>query len=53
MKIISLYSILLLISCSSDNKKVDSILDTETFKKKPSTYMELMQTIQEDVFKYL
>jgi hypothetical protein len=52
MKIISLYSILLFISCSSDDIKVDSIPDTEPIAMQPATDMELMQTVQEDVFKY-
>ena len=52
MKIISLYSILLFISCSSDDMKVDSILHTEPIAMQPATDMELMQTVQEDVFKY-
>ena len=52
MKIISLYSVLLFISCSSDDIKVDSIPDTEPIAMQPSADMELMQTVQEDVFKY-
>ena len=52
MKITSLYFILLFISCSSDDIKVDSNPDTEPIAMQPATDMELMQTVQEDVFKY-
>ena len=43
---------LILFSCSSDDIKVDSIPDTEPITMQPATDMELMQTVQEGVFKY-
>ncbi|MDG1386289.1 MAG: glucoamylase family protein [Flavobacteriaceae bacterium] len=52
MKIISLYSILLFISCSSDGMQLDSTPDNDLISMDPVTDTELMQTVQKDVFKY-
>jgi len=52
MKIISLYSILLFISCSSDGMQLDSTPDNDPISMDPVTDTELMQTVQKDVFKY-
>jgi hypothetical protein len=52
MKIISLYSFLFFISCSSDGMQLDSTPDNEPISMDSVTDIELMQTVQKDVFKY-
>ena len=52
MKIISLYSFLFFISCSSDGMQLDSKPDNEPISMDSVTDLELMQTVQKDVFKY-